>query len=43
MAESNTECADKDLELIVDYAGFGTTTKAVEALGQKPCVTGSTE
>lgn len=35
MAESITELADKDLQLIVDYAGFGTTTaQAVETLGQ---------
>ena len=33
VAESITEFADKDLQLIVDYAGFGTTTaQAVEAL-----------
>lgn len=33
VAESITEFADKDLELIVDYAGFGSTTAdAVETL-----------
>lgn len=35
VAESITEFADKDLPLIVDYAGFGTTTaQAVETLGK---------
>ncbi|KPI00337.1 Alcohol dehydrogenase GroES domain protein [Actinobacteria bacterium OK006] len=35
VAESITEFADKDLPLIVDFAGFGTTTaQAVETLGQ---------
>jgi propanol-preferring alcohol dehydrogenase len=35
VAESITDFADKNLELIVDYAGFGTTTaQAVETLGQ---------
>ncbi|MGS2586092.1 zinc-binding dehydrogenase [Streptomyces hebeiensis] len=34
VAESITEFADEDLPLIVDYAGFGTTTaQAVETLG----------
>lgn len=35
VAESITEFKDKDLELIVDYAGFGSTTsQAVETLGK---------
>ncbi|WP_405476280.1 zinc-binding dehydrogenase [Streptomyces sp. NBC_00009] len=35
VAESIIEFADKDLPLIVDYAGFGTTTaQAVETLGK---------
>lgn len=35
VATSITEFADKDLSLIVDYAGFGTTTaEAVETLGK---------
>lgn len=35
VAESITEFADKDLDLIVDYAGFGTTTSAaVETLAE---------
>ncbi|MEV8393590.1 MULTISPECIES: zinc-binding dehydrogenase [unclassified Streptomyces] len=35
VAESITEFADKDLQLIVDYAGFGTTTaQAVETLAK---------
>ncbi|MFD8593125.1 zinc-binding dehydrogenase [Streptomyces sp. NPDC059637] len=35
VAESITEFADKDLELIVDCAGFGTTTaEALETLGE---------
>jgi propanol-preferring alcohol dehydrogenase len=35
VGESITEFVDKDLQLIVDYAGFGSTTaQAVEALGQ---------
>ncbi|MEU1484556.1 zinc-binding dehydrogenase [Streptomyces sp. NPDC005752] len=35
VAESITEFADKDLPLIVDYAGFGTTTaQAVETLAK---------
>lgn len=36
VAESITAFADKDLELIVDYAGFGTTTaEAIKTLGDK--------
>ncbi|MGQ5228627.1 zinc-binding dehydrogenase [Streptomyces sp. yara] len=35
VAESITEFADKDLPLIVDYAGFGTTTaQAVQTLAK---------
>jgi alcohol dehydrogenase, propanol-preferring len=35
VAESITDFADKDLDLIVDYAGFGTTTSAaIETLGE---------
>ena len=35
VASSITEFADKDLDLIVDYAGFGTTTSAaIETLGE---------
>ncbi|WP_372351061.1 zinc-binding dehydrogenase [Streptomyces sp. KL116D] len=35
VAESITEFTDKNLELIVDYAGFGTTTaQAIETLGE---------
>ncbi|MGJ9459892.1 zinc-binding dehydrogenase [Oceanobacillus sp. CF4.6] len=34
IATSITEFADRDLEVIVDYAGFGTTTaEAIEAIG----------
>jgi len=35
VAESITEFADKDLQLIMDYAGFGTTTaQAVDTLAK---------
>jgi propanol-preferring alcohol dehydrogenase len=35
VASSITDFADKDLDLIVDYAGFGTTTSdAIETLGE---------